>query len=108
MYLYVSLCLYCMLDEELFQPQKPPESIVPLQANETESVPGLDAKVQVSVDERHPVVVKLWSLGYELEECIEAAKIHPEDAVDAQNYLILKEQGDLFNFALVKRFVMHA
>ena len=101
-----------MKDEEPFQSQEALESVKPLEVNETESskasVPGLDVKLPASVDEQHPVVVKLWSLGYELEECIEAARIHPEDAVDAQNYLIQKEQGDLFNFALIKRFVVHS
>ena len=101
-----------VIDEELFSPQEPIESTEPLQVNETESpeatVPHFDTKTQASVDEQHPVVVQLRSLGYELEECIEAAEHHPEDAVDAQNYLILKEQGDLFDFALVKRFVLHS
>ena len=101
-----------MIDEELFDPREPMELKEPLQINETKSpeatVHHFDTKAQVSVNEKHPVVVKLRSLGYELEECIEAAGHHPEDAVDAQNYLILKEQGDLFNFVLVKRFVLHS
>ena len=100
-----------MKDEELFQSQEPLESVEPLEVNEAESskasVPVLDAKLSASVDEQHHVVVKLRSLGYEMKECIEAAKIHPEDAVDAQNYLIKKEQGDQFSFGLIKRFVIH-
>ena len=84
-----------MKDEEPFQSQEALESVEPLELNEAESskasVPVLDAKLPASVDEQHPVVVKLRSLGYELKECIEAARIHPEDAVDAMNYLIQKE-----------------
>ena len=103
-----------MKDEELFQSQEALESVEPLEVNETESskasVPVLNAKLHVptSVDEQHPVVVKLRSLGYELKECIEASRIHPEDAVDAQNYLIQKKQGDFFNSSLIKRLVVHS
>ena len=102
------LLLIRMVDKELDLIQ---ESTEPLQINATESlkanVPHVDAIPQVPVNEQHPVVIKLQNLGYRLEECIEAAELHPENAVDAQNYLIQKEAGDLFSFALVKkRFVV--
>ena len=101
-----------MKDEELFQPQEVLESLQSLEVNEAKSskacVPVLDAKLPASVDEQHPTVVELRSLGYELKECIEAARSHPEDVVDAQNYLIQKEQGDLFNSALIKRLVVYS
>ena len=55
------------------------------------------------ISEQHPVVVNLRSLGYELEECFEAAELHPEDAVAATNYLTSRgRKGELFMLSAVE------
>ena len=59
--------------------------------------PNILIKAQVPVDEQHPVVNELLGLGYELEECIQAVELFPEDSVAAQEYLLeIGEKGELF------------
>ena len=60
-------------------------------------------KLQVPIDEEHPVVVELMSLGYQLEQCIQAAELHSEDATAAQEYLMdMGENGDPFKDMLME------
>ena len=69
---------------------------------------AVSRKEKLPIDKQNPVVVKLRNLGYELEECLEAAKLHPEDAVAAQNYLTRKKQKqDLFMLGLVESVDKH-
>ena len=54
-------------------------------------------KELVPIDEHHPVVQDLLSLDYELEHCLQAAELFPDDATQAQEYLMdIGEKGELF------------
>lgn len=65
-------------------------------------------KAQVPVAEQHPVVLELLGMGYEKEQCIEAAELHPQDAAAAQEYLIeIAEKGELFKDSVVDCNIIH-
>ena len=101
-----------MTDEGMADPQEPPEPMEGIQVRKAvplkTSKPHVVVKLQVPVDEEHPVVVQLLILGYELEQCIQAAELYPDDATAAQEYLLdMGEKGDLFNDVPLKSHTLH-
>ena len=93
-------------------PQEPPEPMEEVQVHKAvpmkTSKPHIIVKSQVPIDEEHPVVAELLSLGYELEQSIQAAALHPEDVTAAQEYLMdTEEKGDLFKDVLMESSTLH-
>ena len=89
------------------QPQERPELMQEIQAHKAKPMKARKTRVvvksQAPVDEDHPVVIELLDLGYELEKCIEAAELYPEDATAAQDYLMeIGEKGELFKGVLIE------
>ena len=46
----------------------------------------------IPLDENHPAVMKLVSLGYDVELCLEAVEKFPHDTSLAQNYIIFNDE----------------
>ena len=102
-----------MAEEVTTQLQGPPELMEGTPVHKAEPVkaskPHIILRSQVPVDEEHPVVIELLDLGYELEQCIRAAELHPEDATAAQEYLMdVGEKGNLFKGVLMESSPLHA
>ena len=95
------------------QLQEPPRAREGIQVHKAEALKNSKSHIvvrsQVPVDEEHPIVIELLGLGYELEQCIQAAELHPKDATAAQEYLIdVGEKGDLFSGVLMESNINYA